>query len=104
MMNGRMEERRAFVAEVDVLHASEPAPRRLWGNNLSEKGMFLKGCLAFRKGQRLSLRFDLKGQEIFVRSAEVIWIRENIDGKEPAGMVYTLMTSTLRRGKRFEPT
>ena len=86
MMNGRMEERRAFVAEVDVLHASEPAPRRLWGNNLSEKGMFLKGCLAFRKGQRLSLRFDLKGQEIFVRSAEVIWIRENIDGKEPAGI------------------
>ena len=75
-----------FVAEVDVLHASEPAPRRLWGNNLSEKGMFLKGCLAFRKGQRLSLRFDLKGQEIFVRSAEVIWIRENIDGKEPAGI------------------
>jgi hypothetical protein len=56
MISGRMEERRAFVAEVDVLHAGEPAPRRLWGSNLSEKGMFLQGLCGFRKGQRLSLR------------------------------------------------
>ncbi len=86
MMNGRMEERRAFVAEVDVLHASEPAPRRLWGNNLSEKGMFLQGGLIFRQGQRLSLRFDLRGHEIFVRAAEVIWVREDDEGQDPTGI------------------
>lgn len=80
MLNGRAEERRAFVAEVDVLHAGRPAPRRLWGKNLSEKGMFLQVTHGFRVGQRLSLRFDLGGNEIHIPSAEVVWIRGANEG------------------------
>ena len=86
MLNGRAEERRAFVAEVDVLHAGRPAPRRLWGKNLSEKGMFLQVTHGFRVGQRLSLRFDLNGAEIHIPSAEVVWIRSQKEGALEAGM------------------
>ncbi|GEM_PF-5611391 len=85
MLNGRAEERRAFVAEVDVLHAGRPAPKRLWGKNLSEKGMFLQVGHGFRVGQRLSLRFDLNGTEVHIPSAEVVWVRSQKEGVLEAG-------------------
>jgi Tfp pilus assembly protein PilZ len=87
MPNARLSERAPFFAEVDVLAAGAPAPRRVWGCDVSETGMFLQTTHPFRVGDRVSLRFDVEKSEVHVRAAEVMWVRPfepiNIDGKMP---------------------
>src|SRR5207244_9839782 len=87
MPNARLAERAPFFAEVDVVAAGLPAPRRVWGTDVSETGMFLQTTQPFRIGDRVSIRFDVAEREVHVRAAEVMWVRPfepiNVDGKLP---------------------
>ncbi|MFZ9889219.1 MAG: PilZ domain-containing protein, partial [Myxococcota bacterium] len=79
MANSRLSSRASFLAEVDVLTVGGSLPRRVFGQNLSESGMFLEIPSCFRAGDRLSLRFDVHGEEVHVRAAEVVWVRSKDD-------------------------
>ena len=87
MPNARLTERAPFFAEVDVLASGAPSPRRLWGSDVSETGIFLQTTQPFRIGDRVSLRFDVQANEVHVRAAEVMWVRPfepvAVDGKLP---------------------
>lgn len=85
--NARQTDRAPFFAEIDVLAADTPAPRRLWGGDVSETGMFLQTTHPYRVGDRVALRFDLDDSEVHVRAAEVMWVRPfepiSVDGRMP---------------------
>ena len=85
--NARQTDRAPFLAEIDVLAADTPAPRRLWGGDVSETGMFLQTTHPYRVGDRVALRFDLEDNEVHVRAAEVMWVRSfepiSVDGRIP---------------------
>jgi uncharacterized protein (TIGR02266 family) len=87
MANSRLSERASFFAEVDVLSVDEPMPQRLWGENLSEAGMFLQTTRPFHPGDRVTLRFDVAEREVHVRAAEVVWVKPfeaiNVGGEMP---------------------
>jgi Tfp pilus assembly protein PilZ len=87
MPNARLSERAPFLAEVDILAAGAPAPRRVWGSDVSESGMFLHTRHHFRAGDKVSLRFDCHDHAVHVKAAEVIWVRScepiSVDGKLP---------------------
>ncbi len=87
MANSRLSPRASFFAEVDVLCAAEAMPQRVWGQNLSETGVFLQTTKPFHPGDRLSLRFDIAESEVHVRAAEVVWVKPfepiNVDGTLP---------------------
>ena len=75
MPNARLNDRAPFFAEVDVLATGTPSPRRVWGTDVSETGMFLQTTHPFRIGDRVSLRFDCEATPVHVRAAEVMWVR-----------------------------
>ena len=85
--NARQIDRAPFFAEIDVLAADTPTPRRLWGADVSESGMFLHTTHPFRVGDRVALRFDVEEHEVHVRAAEVMWVRPfepiSVDGRVP---------------------
>lgn len=87
MANSRLAARASFFAEVDVLSAADAMPQRLWGQDLSEAGIFLQTTKPYHPGDRLSLRFDVTGNEVHVRAAEVVWVRPfepiSVDGSLP---------------------
>ena len=87
MANSRLSPRASFFAEVDVLSSAEAMPQRVWGQNLSEAGIFLQTTKPFHPGDRLSLRFDISESEVHVRAAEVVWVKPfepiNVDGTLP---------------------
>jgi hypothetical protein len=87
MPNARLSERAPFIAEVDILATGAPVPRRVWGSDVSETGIFLQTTHPFRVGDRVSLRFDVAAQEVHVRAAEVMWVRPfepvSVDGRMP---------------------
>ncbi|MDP2340454.1 MAG: PilZ domain-containing protein [Deltaproteobacteria bacterium] len=87
MHNARLTERASFLGQVDVVpHASDRA-LRVWGQDVSETGMFLQTTQPFRIGTTVSLRFDVDGHEVHVRAAEIVWVRKFepicVDGKVP---------------------
>lgn len=105
MSNARLSERAPFFAEVDVVAAGIPAPRRVWGTDVSESGMFLQTTQPFRVGDRLSLRFDVDKDEVHVRAAEVMWVRPfepiNVDGKQPGiGLKFVAIDPNARAALR----
>lgn len=106
MPNARMSDRALLLAEVDVLAAGAPCPRRVWGSDVSETGIFLQTTHPFRAGDRVSLRFDLDTHEVHVRVAEVVWVRPfeppAMNGRMPgAGLRFLAVEAadraTLRR-------
>src|SRR4051794_30129796 len=105
MPNARLSERAPFFAEVDVVAAGLPAPRRVWGSDVSETGMFLQTTQPFRIGDRVSLRFDVAEREVHVRAAEVMWVRPfepiNVDGKLPGiGLKFVAVDPPARAALR----
>lgn len=87
MPNARLNDRAPFFAEVDVLATGTPTPRRVWGTDVSETGMFIQTTHPFRVGDRVSLRFDCETMPVHVRAAEVMWVRPfepvSVDGSMP---------------------
>jgi uncharacterized protein (TIGR02266 family) len=87
MANSRLADRASFFAEVDLLCAGESMPQRLWSQDLSEQGMFVQTSRPFAPGDRVSLRFDVDTNEVYVRAAEVVWVKRfepiNVDGRLP---------------------
>jgi Tfp pilus assembly protein PilZ len=87
MSNSRLSERAPFVSEVDVLKMGDELPRRMWGKNLSETGVFLQTTATFSPGERVSLRFAIDGADVHVRAAEVVWVKRfepiSVDGVLP---------------------
>lgn len=87
MPENRLAERADFFAQVDVIHPGAQTPRRVWGKDLSDTGMFLQASNSFKKGDRIALRFDVDGVEVRVGSAEVVWVRPfepiSVDGQMP---------------------
>lgn len=105
MPNARLNERAPFFAEVDVLAAGTPAPRRVWGSDVSETGMFLQTTHPFRIGDRVSLRFDCADDAVHVRAAEVMWVRPfesvSVDGKMPGvGLKFVALDPPSRAALR----
>ncbi|HEY4118110.1 MAG TPA: PilZ domain-containing protein [Byssovorax sp.] len=106
-----MSDRAPFFAEVDIVAASLPAPRRVWGSDVSESGIFLQTTQPFRVGDRVSLRFDLEEHEVHVRAAEVMWVRAfepiAVDGRLPGvGLKFVALDPPARAAlRRFvQPT
>lgn len=85
--NARQTDRAPFFTEIDVLSAGTPTPRRLWGADVSESGVFLQTTHPYRVGDRVALRFDVDEHEVHVRAAEVMWVRPfepiSVDGRLP---------------------
>lgn len=105
MPNARLNERAPFFAEVDVLAAGTPTPRRVWGSDVSETGMFLQTTHPFRVGDRVSLRFDCEATPVHVRAAEVMWVRPfepiSVDGSMPgAGLKFVALDPPSRAALR----
>jgi hypothetical protein len=103
----RMSERKHFTAHVDVMTTAHGGPRRLWAENLSEQGMYIQTTRGFQVGDRLALRFDLDGAEVYVRAAEVTWVRPyepiNVTGQMPGAGVRFLAVDPPHRAvlRRF---
>lgn len=109
--NARQTDRAPFFAEIDVLAADTPTPRRLWGADVSETGIFLQTTHPYRVGDRVALRFDLDDNEVHVRAAEVMWVRPfepiSVDGRVPGvGLRFVTVDpparAALRRLVRLE--
>ncbi len=105
MPNARLSERAPYFAEVDVVAAGLPAPRRLWGSDVSETGIFLQTTQPFRVGDRVSLRFDVDTHEVHVRAAEVMWVRPfepvSVDGNMPGvGLKFVALDPPARAALR----
>ena len=87
MHNARLTERTSFLGQVDVVPHATDRSLRVWGQDVSETGMFLQTTQPFRTGDTLSLRFDVDEHEVHVRAAEVVWVRKFepicVDGKVP---------------------
>jgi uncharacterized protein (TIGR02266 family) len=83
----RHAERARYFAEVDVLRNGTPKPLRLWGENLSEGGIFLQTSQPWSVGERLALRIPVEDERVVIRQAEVAWVRPfepiNVDGRLP---------------------
>lgn len=111
MPNSRLHPRAPFfsqvdvLAEVDVLAAEDALPRRVWGKDLSETGVFLQTTQPLHPGARVSLRFDVDGTEVHVRAAEVVWVRAfepiNVNGEAPGvGVRFLSVDPPLRAAIR----
>lgn len=105
MPNARTSERAPFMAQIDVLAAGATAPRRVWGSDVSEGGIFLQTTHPFRVGDRVSLRFDVDEHEVHVRAAEVMWTRPfepvTMRGQMPgAGLKFVALDSEDRAALR----
>lgn len=105
MPNARLNDRAPFFAEVDVLAAGTPAPRRVWGTDVSETGMFIQTTHPFRVGDRVSLRFDCETTPVHVRAAEVMWVRPfepiSVDGSMPGvGLKFVALDPPSRAALR----
>lgn len=87
MQTARLAERAPFSARVDVVPHGTPTALSVWCQDLSETGMFVQTTEAFMVGDLLSLRFEVDGQPVHIRAAEVVWIRRfepiNVDGRLP---------------------
>jgi uncharacterized protein (TIGR02266 family) len=85
--HARDAERARYFAEVDVLKTGTPKPLRLWGENLSEDGIFLQTSQPWTVGERLALRIPIEEERVVIRQAEVVWVRPfepiNVDGRLP---------------------
>jgi uncharacterized protein (TIGR02266 family) len=105
MPNARLNDRAPFFAEVDVLAAGTPSPRRVWGTDVSETGMFIQTTHPFRVGDRVSLRFDCATTPVHVRAAEVMWVRPfepiSVDGSMPGvGVKFVALDPPTRAALR----
>ena len=105
MPNARLSERAPFIAEVDVVAAGLASPRRVWGSDVSESGMFLQTTQPFRVGDRVSLRFDVEKSEVHIRAAEVMWVRPfepiAVDGRMPGvGLKFVAVDPPARAALR----
>ncbi|MBI1945666.1 MAG: AMIN domain-containing protein [Deltaproteobacteria bacterium] len=103
--NARQTDRAPFFAEIDVLAADTTAPRRLWGGDVSEAGMFVQTTHPYRVGDKVALRFDLDDAEVHVRAAEVMWVRPfepiSVDGKMPGiGLRFVMLDPPARAALR----
>jgi Tfp pilus assembly protein PilZ len=87
MQTARLAERAPFSARVDVVPHGTPTALSVWCQDLSETGMFVQTTESFMPGDLLSLRFEVDGQPVHVRAAEVVWVRRfepiNVDGRLP---------------------
>ncbi len=105
MPNARLNDRAPFFAEVDVLATGTPTPRRVWGTDVSETGMFIQTTHPFRVGDRVSLRFDCEAMPVHVRAAEVMWVRPfepiSVDGSMPGvGVKFVALDPPARAALR----
>ncbi|MCC7072179.1 MAG: AMIN domain-containing protein [Deltaproteobacteria bacterium] len=103
--NARQTDRAPFFAEIDLLAAGAPVPRRLWGGDVSEAGMFVQTTHPFHVGDRVALRFDVDDHEVHVRAAEVMWVRRfepiSVDGKLPGiGLRFVTLDPPARAALR----
>jgi hypothetical protein len=111
--NARLSERAPFFAEVDVLQREADEPRRVWGTDVSEGGMFLQTTHPFRIGEKVSLRFDVpvdrgdgnEDHEVHIRAAEVRWVRPfapvAVDGQLPGiGLKFLALDPPARAALR----
>lgn len=103
--NARQTDRAPFFTEIDVLSAGALVPRRLWGADVSEAGMFLQTTHPFRVGDRVALRFDVDDHEVHVRAAEVMWVRPfepiSVDGRVPGiGLRFVTLDPPARAALR----
>ena len=86
MASARLEPRIDYQMEVDVMKVGMDFPERIQGHNISQSGMFLAAPNAYRIGDRVSLRFNTKSdEEVYVRSAEVVWVRGEVDAQFVSG-------------------
>jgi len=83
--SGRRAHRAHYFAEVDVLRSGTPKPLKLWGENLSEGGIFLQTNQPWLIGEKLALRIPVEEERVVIRQAEVAWVRPfepiNVDGR-----------------------
>lgn len=103
--SARQTDRAPFFAEIDLLAADAVTPRRLWGGDVSEAGMFVQTTHPYRVGDKVALRFDLDDQEVHVRAAEVMWVRPfepiSVDGKMPGvGLRFVTLDPPARAALR----
>ncbi len=103
MHNARLTERASFQGQVDVVPHASDRPLRVWGQDVSETGMFLQTTQPFCAGETVSLRFDVDEAEVHVRAAEVVWVRGpvRVDGKVPGiGLRFLSLDARARSALR----
>ncbi len=87
MHTARLSPRTPFLGRVDIVPHTGSERLSVWGQDVSETGMFLQTTQPFSVGDSVSVRFECDGLSVHVRAATVVWVRRfepvNVDGRSP---------------------
>lgn len=83
----RLVESDAYFGAVEVFRPDDTRSETLWGSELTGDGMYLQTNRPFAPGQRLGLAFELMGERVIIRAAEVVSVKPfepvSVDGRMP---------------------
>jgi hypothetical protein len=98
----RLVESDAFFGAVEVFRPDDTRSETLWGSELSGDGMYLQTNRPYVPGQRLGLAFELMGERVVIRAAEVVSVKPfepvSVDGRMPGMLVRFVAMDPPYRG------